>query len=166
MKKIYCATMIATAATDLCVWNQSRWVPIFPRLGTQYSDQHNFRAIFSFDLLLVWEIIKPIFGWKLASPAGFEPASPAWKAGVLGQARRWGLVWLMPKRKVSREGIEPSTTWLKVKCSTNWASGPFWQDAESSKPIITCQLFYWLDFNGKSSYHWALTDITHSLKRV
>ena len=28
------------------------------------------------------------------------------------------------KRKVSREGIEPSTTWLKVKCSTNWASGP------------------------------------------
>ena len=32
---------------------------------------------------------------------------------------------------VDPEGLEPSTLWLKVKCSTNWAKGPrcFLQDA-------------------------------------
>ncbi len=34
-----------------------------------------------------------LLGISLASPRGFEPLLPAWKAGVLDLARRWGLHW-------------------------------------------------------------------------
>ena len=42
----------------------------------------------------------------LASPTGFEPVSPAWKAGVLGRARRWGHDYL----KISAASYGESST--------------------------------------------------------
>ena len=50
--------------------------------------------------------------WYLkASPGGFEPPLPAWKAGVLGQARRWGLL--------GRARLELATLCLKGRYSTS-----------------------------------------------
>ena len=63
----------------------------------------------------------------------FELVSPPWKGGVLGQARRRGHknvsrtfqfhIGSIRRKWMSRTGIEPVTTWLKVRCSTCWANG-------------------------------------------
>ena len=56
--------------------------------------------------LQYFRIRNPVNQDKLASPAGFEPASPAWKAGVLGQARRWGrsIYWKKKVKKWAAKG--------------------------------------------------------------
>ena len=41
---------------------------------------------------------------------------------------------------VDRQGLEPWTPWLRVRCSTNWASGPF---------ILFCAVHQRLDYNNK-----------------
>ena len=79
----------------------------------------------------------------VASPRGFEPLLPAWKAGVLDLARRWGrniflrayckapgvINWNQDSRSalcelVGRVGLEPTTLCLKGRYSTTWVNGP------------------------------------------
>jgi hypothetical protein len=43
-----------------------------------------------------------------------NPRPPPWQGDVLP---------LNYFRKMSHEGLEPSTLWLKVRCSTDWANG-------------------------------------------
>ena len=66
---------------------------------------------------LKWQI-------KLVTPTGIEPMSPPWKGDVLTAWPR-GQINSLNKLMVSHRGIEPRTTWLKVKCSTNWASDSY-----------------------------------------
>ena len=59
----------------------------------------------------------------LVTPTGIEPMSPPWKGDVLtawprGHKSNRSLI------MVSHRRLELRTTWLKVKCSANWANGP------------------------------------------
>ena len=42
----------------------------------------------------------------------------------LGYLLKWFDTNLTTLLQVGRVGLEPTTTWLKVRCSTNWANGP------------------------------------------
>jgi hypothetical protein len=55
----------------------------------------------------------------LASPTGFEPVLSAWKAGVLGRARRRGRI------LVSRAGFEPATLCLKARSGAKLKTTPY-----------------------------------------
>ena len=86
---------------------------------------------------------RPIFNWlsarkpslpasywqsKAMTPTGLEPVLPPWKGGVLTawpRGHKLKVILLKQKTLVSHEGLEPSTLWLKVRCSTNWANGSY-----------------------------------------
>ena len=105
---------------------------LFP-LGVLYSKERGLETPLSTSVYNLLQLYKDLQN-DMATPTGIEPVLPAWKASVL-TARRWGrrklptmatelyfvntLQWAL----VSRGGIEPPTLWLKVRCSTYWASG-------------------------------------------
>ena len=72
---------------------------------------------------------------------------------------------------VDRQGLEPWTPWLRVRCSTSWASGPFFVLSfnEYSTRYKKMQHFFWknskiflfIDFQTKCNPHISLR--LHSL---
>ena len=70
---------------------------------------------------------------------------------------------------VSREGVEPSTRWLRVSCSTNWANGPLTNGIPWDKERIILTFPCWCNkkidlliacwaLNGELSYWCARRD--------
>ena len=74
----------------------------------------------------------------MVTRAGIEPALPAWEAGVL---TAWPTSHISDKRLamsplsvlVHHQGLEPGTPWLRVRCSTNWANGAYFNSGRISR---------------------------------
>ena len=58
----------------------------------------------------------------------------------LGEDR--SIHWTMVSYLVGAAGLEPTTTWLKVRCSTNWATPPSKSASEESNPIASFVPYY------------------------
>ena len=55
---------------------------------------------------------------RMVTGGGIEPPIPPWKGGVL-------TAWPTGQSVVIHVGFEPTTPWLRVRCSTSWANGPW-----------------------------------------
>ena len=86
-----------------------------------------------------------IRSWKVVTRGGFEPPLPAWEAGVLGHLTNgpFGRLYTAKpdctlfRELVHHQGLEPRTRWLRVSCSTIWASGAH----ESFRPNLAAVQF-------------------------
>ena len=85
--------------------------------------------------------------------------TPQWQTGLCPNNTK-KLLWEYHRSfKVKHRGFEPRTTWLKVKCSTNWANAPYYLiitfkvNAQSrnrtSDTRIFSPLLYQLSYLGK-----------------
>ena len=62
-----------------------------------------------------------------------------------------------PSIRLSVPGFEPGTTWLKVKCSTDWATRPYALDRNrTSDTRIFSPLLYQLSYQGTYLLVWTL----------
>ena len=69
--------------------------------------------------------------------------------------------------KVGRVGIEPTTYWLRVNCSTNWANGPKkWGEWRGSNPRQPESQSGALPTELRPPYGWKINDLIGAPGRI
>ena len=65
---------------------------------------------------------------------------------------------------VSHRRFELRTTWLKVKCSANWANGPYVFAVQVS--LATALIYYYIFFAVSTKFFIKIQKISHSFKNL